>query len=226
MERKKFPKAVETKVLLASRRRCAFCFGFDGDTTEKEGQLAHVDRDRSNVRLENAAFLCTRHHARYDSWSRQTKQHTPDELCAYRGRLYAYLESDPGAWPGTKSRLHGPKGRAGLVSLEVHDRRVPFYRITRQFVREIVAEGKVDLSRILKFAADTDEVLFLFDDSLATYLSQIYGKAIRFHFVTKMLERPNRNMNALMDEDSELLLWFSEQLEEMRRRFLPFLRIS
>ena len=48
-----------TKMLVASRRRCALCYGLDGDTTEKAGQIAHVDRDAENTAEENAAWLCS-----------------------------------------------------------------------------------------------------------------------------------------------------------------------
>ncbi|MCI0565379.1 MAG: hypothetical protein MN733_43495, partial [Nitrososphaera sp.] len=44
-KRRQFPKKVQTEVLLKSRRRCAYCYGLDGDTTQKEGQIAHIDRD-------------------------------------------------------------------------------------------------------------------------------------------------------------------------------------
>jgi Rieske Fe-S protein len=93
--RKPFPQTAVTAVLIASRRRCALCYGLDGDTTEKEGQIAHVDRDASNVAEGNAAWLCTKHHSRYDARSQQTKGHTPKELVAYRGMLYEHMPRHP-----------------------------------------------------------------------------------------------------------------------------------
>jgi len=113
------------------------------------------------------------------------------------------------------------------VSLDVYDRRVAYYRATREFVRSVVAEGKVEYKEIFKFAADTDEALFLFDETIAQYLSLFYKSAIRLHTIGKLLERPaEQDVGALAAEDAHLLNWFSDQFEEMRMRFLPFLRLA
>jgi len=221
MKRRRFPKDIETKVLLASRRRCALCFGLDGDTTEKEGQFAHVDRDGSNVNPENAAWLCTKHHARYDSRSRQTKAHTPEELRAYQAMLIEYLAS-PSAWPDAGTTRTNAPG----VSLEVFDRRVPIYRATIEFIRTMLQGTRVDLQVIFKFAADTDEALFLFDDEMAAYLAELYKKAVRLRAVFTMLEPPERRTPELIQEESDLMLWFSEQFEVARNRFVPYLRLG
>ena len=172
--RKRFPVTVATEVLVASKRRCAFCFVLDGDTTEKEGQIAHVDRDPSNVSSEHAAWLCTKHHARYDSRSRQTKGHTPEELRAYQRELVEYLAS-PRVWPDAArtSDVHGPG-----IALEVFDRRIPIYRKTLEFIRLAAQGGKLELQPILQFAADTDEALFLFDERVADYLASLFKKAV------------------------------------------------
>ena len=226
MTRKRFPKTIETKVLVKCRRRCALCYGLDGDTTEKEGQLVHVDRDSSNATFENAAFLCTRHHARYDNRSRQTKGHTLDELRFYRDSLYEYVAAQSVAWPDSGTVTNMLKNRKPGVSLEVYDRRVPYYRTTRDFVRSLVVEGKVEFDQIFKFAADTDEMLFLFDETLAQYLSLLYKKAIRFRTTGRLLRQPGQDLGALAQEDAELLIWFSEQFEVIRTRFAPFLRLA
>lgn len=46
--RKPISKAVETNILVNSKRRCALCVGLRGDLGEKKGQIAHLDQDRSN----------------------------------------------------------------------------------------------------------------------------------------------------------------------------------
>lgn len=224
--RKQFPPSVETEVLVKCRRRCSLCYGLDGDTTEKEGQLAHVDRDSSNASFENAAFLCTKHHARYDSQSKQSKGHTVGELRFYRDSLYEYMETPSSAWPDAIADTKAMRNRKGRVTLEVYDRRVQYYRATRDFVRSLVAEGKVELNQIFKFAADTDEAVFLFDQMLAEYLAQLYKRAVRFRTTGRLMNQPGQDVGALAREDAELLTWFSEQLEVMRSRFAPFLRVS
>src|SRR6202041_1389567 len=58
----------------------------------RRGQIAHV-RAPTVVTVENGAYLCLRHHERYDSRSRQSKGFTPAELIAYRTKLYAAIEA-------------------------------------------------------------------------------------------------------------------------------------
>jgi hypothetical protein len=86
--RRRTPEDTETEVLIASRRRCALCFGLFDDLDQKRGQIAHVDRDASNANFDNLAFLCLPHHDEYDSRTSQSKRFTPAELTRYRERLY------------------------------------------------------------------------------------------------------------------------------------------
>jgi hypothetical protein len=165
------------------------------------------------------------HHDEYDSRSRQTKGLTPSELRHHRDNLYNHLLLERGT--GKRSK---PTKRARLgiqISLEVYDRRLPVYRLTRQFVRAIVREAKVDYGQIFKFAEETDEALFLLGPDIDEYLSLMYQKAIRFRAVSMRIEHPkgDTDVGALAAEDSELLLWFSEQLTEMRRLFFPYLNL-
>jgi hypothetical protein len=193
----------------------------DGDTTEKEGQIAHADRDGKNVAVENAAWLCTKHHPRYDARSRQAKGHTPEELKSYRFMLYQHMAS-ASAWPDAATRrTHGPG-----VSLDVFDRRVPVYRATIEFLRIVIKGSSLDLDAIFAFATDTDEALFLFDDDLAEYLAEIYRRAVHLRAVYAMSEPPSIRTPELSKEWSDSMLWFSEQFEESRRRFAPYLRLS
>lgn len=220
-KRKPFPTEVVTKVLTASRRRCALCYGLDGDTTEKEGQIAHVDHNSANVTFENAAWLCTTHHARYDSRSRQTKGHTVEELAAYLRMLYEYMTS-PFVWPDARSS----HARAVGISLEVFDRRVPTYRATVEFVRAVLRGDRLSLDELFKFAASTDEAVFLFDDALAEYLAELYRRANRLRAVHIMIEPIDGREPALVNEWAALMKWFSQQFEVSRSRFIPYLRLA
>lgn len=91
MKRAKVPARVAADVVTASRRRCCICFALDGDSAEKAGQIAHLDRDASNGRPENLAFLCLGHHDQYDSRTSQSKGLTPEEVKGYRRQLAAFV---------------------------------------------------------------------------------------------------------------------------------------
>lgn len=82
------PQKVQLEVLSLSARRCALCFGIDGDFTEKAGQIAHLDRNRQNNDLSNLAFLCLRHHDEFDSTRSQSKGYLMTEVVRYRSELH------------------------------------------------------------------------------------------------------------------------------------------
>jgi hypothetical protein len=83
---------VQARILAESRRRCAICFGLDGDLERKKGQIAHLDKDAGNNAPANLAFLCFDHHDEYDSTTRQSKGLSRLEVLRYRDDLLAELE--------------------------------------------------------------------------------------------------------------------------------------
>lgn len=85
------PPEVIADVLVASRRRCCVCFGLSNDTTEKKGQVAHIDRDASNGARNNLVFLCLDHHDQYDSRTSQSKGLTIEEVREYRSQLDRFI---------------------------------------------------------------------------------------------------------------------------------------
>jgi hypothetical protein len=139
------------------------------DATQKQGQLAHIDRRPENNKANNAAFLCTEHHPQYDTVSRQTKGYTPKELRQYLQILYAHFESLKPTRHGRQKRVKSPNQGRVVVSLEVYDRRILTYRRALQFVRDVVKDLRPDIHMILKFAADVDEARFLFDEIVSDY---------------------------------------------------------
>lgn len=80
--------AAATEVLIRSRRRCCLCYFWNKDLNQKDGQLAHVDRDHTHSEFDNLAYLCLDHHNEYDSKHLQSKNITPDELRFARTQLY------------------------------------------------------------------------------------------------------------------------------------------
>jgi hypothetical protein len=89
--RRKINKSLETTILLKSRRRCCICFGLNRDKSLKSGQIAHLDKNPSNNKEENLAFLCFEHHDEYDSITRQKKGLSQQEVKYYRSELYESL---------------------------------------------------------------------------------------------------------------------------------------
>ncbi len=104
MTRKKIPKKNETKVLTLSRRRCCICYGLSNDFEIKNGQIAHLDQNSENFKLENLSWLCFVHHDQYDSRTSQSKNFTINEVKQYREELYDFINK------AVKSGMQLPKG--------------------------------------------------------------------------------------------------------------------
>lgn len=68
------------------------CFGLNKNKEQRQGQIAHLDQDPSNNKLDNLVWLCLEHHDQYDSKSSQSKSITVHEVKAYRQELYAEFE--------------------------------------------------------------------------------------------------------------------------------------
>jgi len=94
MKRIQLSEKIETTVLLKSRRRCCICFGLNRDIEHKPGQIAHLDHNSSNNKLENLAFLCLTHHDQYDTKTSQSKNLTLNEVKHYRKQLYEIIVND------------------------------------------------------------------------------------------------------------------------------------
>jgi hypothetical protein len=95
MPRKPAPPEIEHKVLHLCRRRCCLCYGLRNDLSEKQGQIAHLDRIANHNEIENLAFLCLPHHDQYDSRTSQSKGLTGREVKHFRQDLHDLIVRDP-----------------------------------------------------------------------------------------------------------------------------------
>lgn len=88
MRRKSISPETQKNVLVRCARRCCLCYGLQNDFNEKRGQIAHIDRERTNDSEDNLVYLCLEHHDLYDSVTSQSKGITKDELVFYRELLH------------------------------------------------------------------------------------------------------------------------------------------
>ena len=89
--RTKLPDSSQATVLTRSRRRCCICYGLNRDLDVKQGQIAHLDKNRDNHADDNLAFLCLPHHDQYDSVTSQSKSFRRAEVKVYRDELYDFF---------------------------------------------------------------------------------------------------------------------------------------
>jgi len=92
--RKAIKVADETALLTQCLRLCCLCYFLKDDRTEKRGQIAHIDHDRSNNKLKNLVWLCFDHHDIYDSQTRQSKGLTAGEVIKYKERLESLVAKE------------------------------------------------------------------------------------------------------------------------------------
>ena len=93
MARKKIPEDIQEALLVRCQRVCCLCHWLNRSLTpDLQGQIAHVNHNHEDNRLENLAYLCLRHHDTYDSTPRQTKKLKAQELIECRERLYEALK--------------------------------------------------------------------------------------------------------------------------------------
>jgi hypothetical protein len=93
LKKRKHVRSVETEVLKGSGRRCCLCFGLYRDLGVKSGQIAHLDQNPANNRVDNLAFLCLEHHDQYDTPTSQSKGWTILEVKSYRAELHKAVEA-------------------------------------------------------------------------------------------------------------------------------------
>jgi hypothetical protein len=94
MNRQPIPIKAETNLLLKCRRRCCICYGLDRDHRIKQGQIAHLDKNRDNNIIDNLAFLCLAHHDQFDSRTSQSKGFTKREVVEFRNELEDFITTN------------------------------------------------------------------------------------------------------------------------------------
>jgi hypothetical protein len=218
--------------ILTSRRRCALCFGLQRDWTVKEGQLAHLDRNRANNDPSNLVFLCLEHHNAYDTRRSQARNISADELRRYVNELQAFLATAL-ITPNPRSESTATPSTAvgadtSTCSPEAYRLRIPIYHAANRFVGRILGDIKVELVWLADFARETDEAGFLFGPEVADYLATLYKKAVQLRSVSqRMLPGPGQSPDpGLAEEDQRLFLYFEEHFDRWRKLVLPYLRLG
>jgi len=125
-KRKRTGSEIEARVLSKCARRCCLCFYLERDFTEKKGQIAHLDKDRTNASEDNLVYLCLPHHSDYDSKTSQHKNYTAEELRAARAQLHERIDSTTAATRRYGSEhesvaagsLHGAAHRVVRLAME------------------------------------------------------------------------------------------------------------
>jgi hypothetical protein len=110
------------------------CFHLDEDLSVKDGQLAHIDRDRGNGAESNLVFLCLVHHNQYDARPSQAKGWLPAELAAIKRQFLQAIAEGRHVISRATLAAQGRKADramfAELVQMMIQSRTADFLRRT------------------------------------------------------------------------------------------------
>jgi len=220
------PEHVLHRVLDRSRRRCAMCVHFDNDYGQKEGQIAHLDRNPSNLAENNLAFLCLPHHDDYDTTRRQTKNLTIPEAKTARDRLYAFIEE--GGDLGTAGRQDFVTRQSGTN--QFFDRRYAIFNAARTFLIKILQTANVSNQGIYTFVRETSDTVFLSNEDLVEYFKEWKDLAFRLLLISSTMDMPVMPAMAeqhaqWVQEKAQIVNWFEAQYDVLVAKFTPFLRV-
>jgi hypothetical protein len=150
----------------------------------------------------------------------------------FRAALHEILASPNWLSIGTRSgQRPGRRKLPKATSLEIYERRLPVYRTAVNFVRDVVKDLRPELQLILQFNTDTEQALFLFDETVDAYLTDLFKRALRLRTINLLRQRMERdsqmeNFAALVQEETALAMWFTNQYDVIRHHFAPFLRLA
>lgn len=231
MSRKAIPLEIQNKIFKKSKRRCALCFSIDNDDAEKRGQIAHIDNNNENNKLDNLVFLCLDHHDKYDGRTSQSKGYTKKEVKLYREDLYEYIElRDSSLWNDEQMDEIEQINSRDKLSVEVYDRKLKIYRVVKDFLLYVMAETKPSREKLADFSNETDEAVFLFDQEVQDFISEIYSKAVRQRLVNKKLSDGRLPVGdireALADEDYEISNFYSDKRKELKSLFSKYIYLE
>ncbi|HZP65902.1 MAG TPA: hypothetical protein VFB32_06295 [Rudaea sp.] len=117
---------------------------------------------------------------------------------------------------------------ANKLKLDLFDRRIAIYDAAHAFVVEVMRTGTSDLQQQRKFYSSTRGATWLFDPAVTEYLDKtLWEKATRLEALVETMNVADDEQRAEnIRQQTEIKLWFAEQLGELERRFSPFLKLS
>lgn len=235
MSRTQIPPLIQADVLRRSRRRCALCFAYNFNTETKQGQIAHIDRDTANNDPDNLIFLCLEHHDAYDTRTNQSKGINAEELTLARKDLDDFIDKSlsrlvPEAENIPNDDYEISSEDEPTVSVDVYRVRIPVYHAYRALIGKIMRDASVEMSDLFTFVNDTHEALFLYGEEIGNFVNEVYRHGVELWTNQSQMEHSERHSedawSAIVEKNSQLILWFSNGFSDARKMFLKYLRLK
>lgn len=226
MKRKRtpIPKKIAAEILYECRRRCAICFGLNGDTTPKKGQVAHINKNASKSKKSDLVHLCFSHHDEYDSTTRQSRGITQHEVRVFKTDLLSFVKKGKLITSITKSTERTPN-----ISAEIYKLRLPVYQAVKSLLGEVERDTAVSNETLNRFCNTTDAALFLFGKKMDDYIRDIYRKSVKLRNIYMRINKNISNEEThlkLIDEMEKLQFWFIDEFDCFKNKFRPYMSFN
>ena len=117
---------------------------------------------------------------------------------------------------------------------ESYERRLGVYKAVQAFLVDILQAADADHRRIRQFYAEASEAVFLFDSEVQDYIDLLRSKAIEMHKLYEQLYSSSgrtvmsvgEERSKVVDQNTELVNWFGDQLSESKRLFRKHMAIE
>lgn len=120
------------------------------------------------------------------------------------------------------------KTNKNRLRFELYDKRFEIYVHVKSFISEIIQDDQISYKRVSQFVRDTRESEFLFNKEIFDYIDSMAKKAVNLHAIKEkykpMQVGPGRTR--LVEQESELLQWFDNQLEIASKKFGKYLSLK
>lgn len=121
--------------------------------------------------------------------------------------------------------------RRDSLRLDLFDKRYTVYEGVKGFIEEVIREGHPTKDDIFDLKRKTHDVDFLFGEDIRNRVDEIVEKGARLKTLNEYLavtpDNPeDKDREALIEEEEELLNWFTNEYTRTREEFAKYLKID
>jgi len=111
---------------------------------------------------------------------------------------------------------------------DLFDRRFAILQSTQRMLVEVLTDARISDGTFAHFSAGTGAARFIFGESVADYLHEVRGHAVKLYSLQTVLrdmEAGHEKARAASAEGAEVQ-WLVEQLDGLGARFQPYLQLD
>lgn len=121
--------------------------------------------------------------------------------------------------------------RRDSLRLDLFDKRYTVYEGVKSFIEEVIREGHPTKEDIFDLKRKTHDVDFLFGEDIRNRVDEIVEKGARLKTLNEYLavtpDNPeDKDREELIEEEEELLNWFTNEYTRTREKFAQYLKID